>query len=109
MMLALLEIESIAMLLKEFDVASDELRLSIEDQMVRLPNRIETERLPISPRAKEALKLAKEEAQNFGVNDFRPEYLLLGLIRLPVSPLVPMFHSFQISAQAVREKIKPKP
>src|SRR5262245_30051140 len=71
---------AVANTLRTFNVSADQVRQEIQRLIIAGPDAITAQKLPFTPRANGAIKIAIHEAEILLQNQVGPEHLLLGLL-----------------------------
>jgi len=104
-----------ATVLKQLQVDLDQLRAEVEKVVRPGPPMVTTGSLPLTPRAKQVLESAAEEARGFNHNYVGTEHLLLGLLHVPEGVAAQVLISMGLTMEAIRGKVllllgpQPKP
>ncbi|WP_372366316.1 Clp protease N-terminal domain-containing protein [Candidatus Uabimicrobium sp. HlEnr_7] len=94
-----------ANVLKNMDVELRIIRLEIEKVIEPGSSTLQTSQLPLTPRAKKAIELSLEEANNLGHNYIDTEHLLLGLLREEESTAAKVLKKLSLKIEDVREEV----
>lgn len=91
--------------LKALGVDSTQIRLKIEQLVQRGPQAVSQRKLPFTPRAKQAIELADEDAQFLQQDGIAPEHLLFGLLREKDGIAGQVLASLGLEPEAVAERV----
>ncbi|MBI3270976.1 MAG: AAA family ATPase [Planctomycetes bacterium] len=94
-----------AKVLKNLDVDLKRIRQEVEHLIPHGPPTVTMGQLPFTPRAKHALELAQEEADNLGHDYIGTEHLLLGLLRENESVAAQVLMNLGLQLEKVREEV----
>lgn len=94
-----------AQVLRNLDVDLRKLQLEVEKIVQIGPDMITMGKLPLTPRAKQVVAFAIEEAHQLQCASVGPEHLLLGLLRMEQSVAAEVLRSLKLSPTEVREEV----
>jgi ATP-dependent Clp protease ATP-binding subunit ClpA len=95
-----------ANVLKNLDINLRKIRLEVEKIVEVGPDMVTMGKLPLSPRAKELIDYAKDEAHKLKHNYVGTEHLLLGLLREQESVAAQVLMNLGVELESVREEIR---
>jgi ATP-dependent Clp protease ATP-binding subunit ClpC len=91
-------------ILKNLNVAPPVIRLEVEKIVQSRPDLVTMGKLPQTPRAKQVIEYAMEEARSLSRNYVGTEHLLLGLLREEEGVAALVLMRFGVTLQKVREQ-----
>ena len=94
-----------ANVLRNMDVELKKIRLEVEKIVQTGPELVSVGQLPFTPRAKQVIDLAMEEARSLGHNYVGTEHLLLGLLRENEGVAAQVLLNLGLGLEDVREEV----
>jgi hypothetical protein len=94
-----------ASVFKNFNIDPRRIRLELEMIMRSGPDIVATDPLPQSPRAKQVIERAIEEASNLHHHHVGTEHLVLGLLREPEGMAAQVLTKLSVTAERVRQEV----
>jgi beta-lactamase regulating signal transducer with metallopeptidase domain/tetratricopeptide (TPR) repeat protein len=94
---------------KAFDIDRDKLLAEIMKVIKKGAKPVAEKKLPKTPRAQEALKLAVEEAEKLGSDTVKAEYILLGLMQVEEGLAAQVLMDLGLELEDVRREISNLP
>lgn len=94
-----------ANVLKNFDVDWRRIRLEVEKVILSAPVAVTVGKRPQTPRAKQVIEYAMEEARNLGHNYVGTEHMLLGLMREQVGVAAQVLMSCGLKLDRARDEV----
>ena len=98
------EVQVAGTVLKRMDVNLQNVRLEVEKIIVTGPDMLSS-KLPQTPRAKQVIEYAMEEARNLNHNYVSTEHLLLGLLREQEGVAAQVLMNLGLKLEDVREEV----
>lgn len=93
-------------ILRERGIFPDAVRREIERRITPGPEPVLSGKIPLTPRAKKAIELAIEEADQLGDRHVGTEHILLGLLQIDDGPSIDAVRSLGVKTSAVRQEIR---